>query len=207
MPEPQHLQSRLLVRCLFLDTIEQLPAAMATGNLTVVTDAIVEAVDYDRRTRRVTGVRYVGTKDGKRSSATARLVFLNAGAFNSVHLLLNSRSEAMPNGLTNSSGVLGTQIMDHANALCAIALFPQFNGRTTFGNRPTGAIVARYRNMDVMGRVGHTRGYLFQGEGSAKQLDCWQVRGWGRHCAQGQASPAGHVAVRAGWLGRLLSSG
>jgi choline dehydrogenase-like flavoprotein len=140
-----------------------LPAATATGNLTVVTDAIVEAVDYDPRTKRVTGVRYVNTKDGTRSSATARLVFLNAGAFNSVHLLLNSRSEAMPTGLANSSGVLGTQIMDHANTLSTIALFPQFAGRTTFGNRPTGAIIARYRNMDTMDGVGHTRGYSFQG--------------------------------------------
>lgn len=140
-----------------------LPAAMATGNLTVVTDAIVEGIDYEPATRRVTGVRYVKTKDGTRSRATARMVYLNAGAFNSVHLLLNSRSEAMPNGLANSSGALGTQIMDHANTLSAIALFPQFNGRTTFGNRPTGAIIARYRNMDVMDGAGHTRGYSFQG--------------------------------------------
>jgi choline dehydrogenase-like flavoprotein len=140
-----------------------LPAAMATGNLTVVTDAIVEAIDYDPASGRVTSVRFVKTNDGTRSSATARMVFLNAGAFNSVHLLLNSRSEAVPNGLANSSGVLGTQIMDHPNTLSAIALFPQFNGRTTFGNRPTGAIIARYRNMDVMDGAGHTRGYSFQG--------------------------------------------
>ncbi|MBA4088547.1 MAG: GMC family oxidoreductase [Novosphingobium sp.] len=140
-----------------------LPAAKATGNLTVVTDAIVEAVDYDPKTKRVTGVRYVNTKDGTRGSATARLVFLNAGAFNSVHLLLNSRNEAMPTGLGNSSGVLGTQIMDHANTLSTIALFPQFNDRTTFGNRPTGAIIARYRNMDAMDGDGHTRGFSFQG--------------------------------------------
>lgn len=140
-----------------------LPAAKATGNLTVVTDAIVEHVDYDPATKRVTGVRYVNTKDGSRGSATARMVFLNASAFNSVHVLLNSRSEAMPNGLGNSSGVLGTQIMDHANTLSTIALFPQFNGRTSFGNRPTGVVIARYRNMDEMDGAGHTRGYSYQG--------------------------------------------
>ncbi|MDT0507302.1 GMC family oxidoreductase [Novosphingobium sp. MMS21-SN21R] len=140
-----------------------LPAAQATGNLTVVTDAIVEHVDYDPATRRVTGVRYVNTRDGTRGSATARIVFLNAGAFNSVHLLLNSRSEAMPTGLANSSGVLGTQIMDHASTLSTMALFPQFAGRTSFGNRPTGVVVARYRNMDEMDGTGHTRGFSFQG--------------------------------------------
>lgn len=140
-----------------------LPAARATGNLTVVTDAIVEHVDYDPTTKRVTGVRYVNTKDGTRGSASARMVFLNAGAFNSVHLLLNSRSDAMPNGLGNSSGVLGTHIMDHASTLSTIALFPEFGGRTSFGNRPTGVVIARYRNMDDMDGAGHTRGFSFQG--------------------------------------------
>lgn len=140
-----------------------LPAAQKTGNLTVITDAVVEALDYDPATRRITGVRYVDTKTKQRRRATSRIVFLNAGAFNSVHVLLNSASDAMPHGLANSSGVLGTHIMDHANTLSALALFPGWEGHTTFGNRPTGAIIARYRNMDTMDGVGHTRGFSFQG--------------------------------------------
>lgn len=140
-----------------------LPAAMATGRLTVITDAVVEKLDYDPKTRRITGVRYLDRNTRERKTATARMVFLNAGAFNSVHVLLNSASEAMPNGLANSSGVLGTHIMDHANTLSAIALMPGFEDRTTTGNRPTGVVVARYRNMDAMDGDGHTRGYSFQG--------------------------------------------
>ena len=85
-------------------------------------------------------------------------MFLNAGAFNSVHLLLNSASAAMPHGLANSSGVLGTLIMDHANTLSAMALMPGFEARATFGNRPTGVIIPRYRNHDTHDGVGHTRG-------------------------------------------------
>jgi len=140
-----------------------LPAAMDTGRLTVITDAVVEALDHDLATGRVTGVRYIDRKSGTRKRATARLVFLNAGAFNSVHVLLNSASEAMPNGLANSSGVLGTHIMDHANTLSAMALMPGFEGYASFGNRPTGIVVARYRNMEAMDGAGHTRGYSFQG--------------------------------------------
>lgn len=140
-----------------------LPAAMKTGRLTVVTDAVVEGVDYDPGTRRATGVRYVDTKTKQRGRASARLVFLNAGAFNSVHVLLNSASEAMPNGLANSSGVLGTHIMDHANTLAALALMPGYEGHTSFGNRPTGIVVPRYRNMDTLDGIGHTRGFSFQG--------------------------------------------
>ena len=140
-----------------------LPAATRTGLLTVVTDAQVEKVDYDPVSRRVTGVRWIETKTGARKAATARLVFLNAGAFNSVHLMLNSASEAMPGGLANGSGVLGTHIMDHANTLSAIADFPQFAGHTSFGNRPTGIVIPRFRNLDTLDGKGFTRGYSYQG--------------------------------------------
>jgi choline dehydrogenase-like flavoprotein len=140
-----------------------LPAAKKTGRLTVITDAVVEAIEYDPQVRRVTGVRFVNTNTKQRGRATSKIVFLNAGAFNSVHVLLNSANEAMPNGLANSSGVLGTHIMDHANTLSAKAIMPGFEAHTSFGNRPTGIIVPRYRNMDVMDGAGHTRGFSFQG--------------------------------------------
>ncbi|MEO0031832.1 MAG: hypothetical protein RIS94_1590 [Pseudomonadota bacterium] len=140
-----------------------LPAATKTGRLTVVTDAQVAKMDYDAATRRVTGVRWIETETGARKAATARLVFLNAGAFNSVHLMLNSASAAMPGGLANSSGVLGTHIMDHANTLSAIADFPQFSGHTSFGNRPTGIVIPRFRNLDTLDGNGFTRGYSYQG--------------------------------------------
>jgi choline dehydrogenase-like flavoprotein len=137
-----------------------LPAAQKTGRLTVITDAVVEALDHDAATGRVTGVRYIDTKTRTRRTATAKIVFLNAGSFNSVQILLNSGGER---GLANGSGVLGTHIMDHANTLSAMALMPGFEGHTTFGNRPTGVIIPRYRNMDTMDGVGHTRGFSFQG--------------------------------------------
>ncbi len=140
-----------------------LPAAMATGRLTLVTDSVVEGVDYDPVTRRATGVRFLDTATGKRGSATARAVFLNAGAFNTNHILLRSQSEAMPRGLANSSGVLGTHIMDHATSLSALAIMPGFDDRTSFGNRPTGVVIPRFRNLDTLDGKRFTRGYSYQG--------------------------------------------
>lgn len=139
-----------------------LPAAQATGNLTVWTDSTVEGVDYDPATRRATGVRVLNTATRERKTVTSRAVFLNAGSFNSVHILLRSTSDAFPNGLANSSGVLGRYIMDHATALAAVALIPGFEDRTTFGNRPTGIIVPRFKN--IRGNTEEfSRGYSFQG--------------------------------------------
>ena len=140
-----------------------LPAARATGNLTLVTDSIVDQVEIDPGTKRATGVLILNTATGKRMRATARMIFLNASAFNSVHVLLRSRSEIFPNGLANSSGVLGTHIMDHASTLSGVAMMHGFEDRTSFGNRPTGIVIPRFRNLDKADGQGFTRGYSYQG--------------------------------------------
>jgi len=140
-----------------------LPAARATGNLTLLTDSVVEGLDYDAKHKKISGVRVLDTASGKRSHYTARVVFLNAGAFNSVHLLLRSTSEHFPHGLANGSGVLGTHIMDHANTLSAIAIMPGFETHTTYGGRPTGIVIPRFRNLDKQDVPGFTRGYSYQG--------------------------------------------
>jgi choline dehydrogenase-like flavoprotein len=140
-----------------------LPAAKKTGRLTVVTDSLVEKVEHDPRTNRVTGVVYRDTKAGRLHRVTARVVFLNAGAFNTNHLLLRSRSEQFPNGLGNSIGVLGTHIMDHASTVSTAALMPGFDDRYYFGNRPTGVVIARWRNAGRDEGLGFSRGYSFQG--------------------------------------------
>ena len=140
-----------------------LPAARKTGNLTLVTDAAVEAIEHDPATGRATGVRFIDTRTRERKRATARLVFLNAGSFNSVGVLLRSASEAAPHGLANSSGVLGTHIMDHASTVAGIAIMPGWESHTYFGNRPTGIVIPRFRNMDTLDGRGHTRGFSYQG--------------------------------------------
>jgi choline dehydrogenase-like flavoprotein len=139
-----------------------LPAARATGNLTLLTDHVGERIDVDAKTRRATGVRALDTKSRRGRTYSARMVFVCAGAFNSVAVLLRSASVQHPNGLANGSGVLGRYIMDHANGLAAVGPVPGFEAHTTFGNRPTGIIVPRFRN--VMTRDERfLRGYSYQG--------------------------------------------
>ena len=94
-----------------------LPAAQATGNLTLLTDSLVETINYDASRRRVDSVNVLNRRTRSRTRYTGKVVFLCAGAFNSVALLLRSASEAFPKGLANSSGVLGHYIMDHANTV------------------------------------------------------------------------------------------
>ena len=75
-----------------------LPAAERTGNLTVVTDAIVETLDYDHAKRRISAVRVIDAKTKQRRSYQARVVFLCASTIPTAQILLHSKSEFFPNG-------------------------------------------------------------------------------------------------------------
>jgi choline dehydrogenase-like flavoprotein len=72
-----------------------LPAARATGRLTLRSDAMVSNLEYDPATKRVTGVRVVDTKTKQAEVIPARLVFLCASAMASVQVLMNSREAGM----------------------------------------------------------------------------------------------------------------
>jgi len=142
-----------------------LPAAMATGNLTVLADAVVTGLDYDETKKRVTGVRVVdaNTKAGK--TYRSRIVFLCASSNSSVHILLNSRAEGRQDSFANRSGALGRYVMDHIFRVSVGGTVPGFDDITEYGRRPGGIYVPRFRNLGRQGEeeVDFVRGYGFQG--------------------------------------------
>src|SRR5437588_1355576 len=90
-----------------------LPAAQATGKLTLRPHSVVHSLIYDSASRKVTGVRVI---DGQTKAALefhGRIVFLNASTLESTRILLNSSTPEFSNGLANSSGQLGHNLMDH----------------------------------------------------------------------------------------------
>ena len=139
-----------------------LPAARATGNLTIITDAIVESVTYDPATRRATGVRAVNRLTKQGVTYEARLVFLNASAINSAALLLNSRSEAFPRGLANGSDQVGRNLMDHVSCGQVVGTFHGFEDQPWQNDRPTGIYVPRYGNITEEDKP-YLRGFGIQG--------------------------------------------
>jgi len=141
-----------------------LPAARKTGRLTVVTDAIVESVLYDDRTDRAIGVRVIdaNTKDAR--EYRGRLIFLNASTIGTAQVLLNSKSRRFPNGLANSSGEVGHNLMDHLSKAGARGVVPGLENEYYFGRRPTGAYIPRFRNLSGKpdSGVSFVRGYGIQ---------------------------------------------
>jgi len=140
-----------------------LPAARRTGNLTVVTDAIVERLDYDHAKRRVSAVRVMDAKTKQGRSYQARVVFVCASTIGTAQILLSSRSEYFPNGLANSSDAVGRYLMDHVVGLGASGTHPGFLDRYYYGRRPTGFYLPRYINITERDGVDFVRGFAFQG--------------------------------------------
>ena len=140
-----------------------LPAAERTGNLTIVTDAIVHSLVHDPATGKVSGVRVIDTNTKLGKTYEAKIVFLNASTIGTAQILLNSQSEAMPRGLANSSDMVGRNLMDHLFALSTAGIFPNGpNDSFYHGRRPNGLYIPRFRNVTEAGD-GFVRGYGYQG--------------------------------------------
>lgn len=107
--------------------------AEATGNVTVVPLANVLRLELDRQ-RRVDRAIYA-TPDKVEHQATARVFVLAAHAVESARLLLLSKSAAFPDGLANSTGMVGKCFMEHLSyirmGLVDGLLFPYLHGFET----------------------------------------------------------------------------
>lgn len=95
----------------FQSTTVLLPPALATGRLTIETDAMVHTVELDLAGR-ARGVLYTDRRTGARKRARARVVVLAASAGETARILLNSKSPGFPDGLANGSGLVGRYLMD-----------------------------------------------------------------------------------------------
>jgi choline dehydrogenase-like flavoprotein len=152
-----------------------LPAAMATGNLTLRPFSIVTRVLYDKDKKKATGVEIVDATDNKTYQYKSKIVFLCASAFNSTWVLFNSATDVWPEGLGSSSGELGHNVMDHHFRVGAEGVAEGFDDKYYFGRRPTGFYIPRFRNL-YNDKRDYLRGFGYQG-GASRQ-------GWNRQIAE-----------------------
>jgi choline dehydrogenase-like flavoprotein len=152
-----------------------LPAAMATGNLTLRPFSIVTKVLYDKDKKKATGVEIVDAQDNKTYEYKSKVVFLCASAFNSTWVLFNSATDVWQGGLGSSSGELGHNVMDHHFRVGADGIAEGYDDKYYFGRRPTGFYIPRFRNVGNDKRD-YTRGFGYQGAASRQ--------GWNRQIAE-----------------------
>jgi choline dehydrogenase-like flavoprotein len=139
-----------------------LPDALATGNLTLVPNAVVREITVDTNTARPNGVSVVDRRSRRQFYVPARAVVLSASSLESTRILLNSVSSQHPNGLGNSSGVLGHYLFDQIYVKGVVtAIVPEARGGKAPRNLMGGAgYVVRFRNVGKRDQK-FLRGYTY----------------------------------------------
>ena len=146
----------------FSTNASTMPAAFATGNLTLRPHSLVNKIIYDERKQRAVGVEIIDTETRQTHEFFARVIFLNASTVATTFILLNSTSSRFPNGLGNGSDQVGRNLMDHHKGLSIAARVEGFEDKYYYGRRPCPIYIPRFRNINEK-TPGFIRGYHFGG--------------------------------------------
>lgn len=152
-----------------------LPAAMATGNLTLRPWSIVTRILYDKDKKRATGVEILDAENNQTYVYKSKIVFLNASTLNSAWVLMNSATDIWPDGLGSSSGELGHNIMDHHYNVGASGIMEGYEDKYYYGRRANGIYIVRFANF-FGDKRDYLRGFGYQGAASRE--------GWQRNVAE-----------------------
>jgi choline dehydrogenase-like flavoprotein len=158
----------------FSSNSSTLPAAQATGNLTIRPYSAVTEIIYDKNTKKATGVRILDTETKEYLEYNAKIIFLNASTIASAQILMQSANDVWEDGLGGSSGELGHNLMDHHFFAGAMGIYDGLQDQYYKGQRPNSLYIPRFRN--IPGKPETKRNYLrgFGYQGAASRTDWTQ---------------------------------
>jgi choline dehydrogenase-like flavoprotein len=151
----------------FSSNSSTLPAAEATGNMTIRPNSIVYEIIYDETKKKATGVKIIDSESKLTYEFKSKIIFMCASTVPTTSILMQSKSSRFPNGLGNDSGELGHNLMDHHFQIGADGTYDGFEDKYYTGRRPNGIYIPRFQNIG-----GNTkskdflRGYGYQGGAS-----------------------------------------
>ncbi len=131
----------------FTSNSSTLPAAKKTGKLTLKSHSIVRSIIYDEQKNKVVGVRVIDAISMEKTTYYARVIFLCASTLATTGILMRSKNNTFPNGLANSSGVLGHYLMDHHKNVGGTGVMEGFKNKYYKGFRPAGMAIPSFRNV------------------------------------------------------------
>ena len=177
----------------FSSNSSTLPAAEATGNMTLRVNSVVSEVLYDADTKKATGVRLIDVETKEVIEYQAKVIFLCASTVASTSILLQSTSDRFPNGMGNDSGELGHNLMDHHFRVGATATVEGYEDKYYTGRRPNGIYIPRFRNLGgVTNRKDFIRGYGYQGGASrGNWTEMISEMGYGEELKEAIMKPGG----------------
>ena len=151
----------------FSSNSSTLPAAEATGNMTLRPNSIVYEIIYDETKKKATGVKIIDSESKLTYEFKSKIIFMCASTVPTTSILMQSRSSRFPNGLGNDSGELGHNLMDHHFQIGADGVYDGFEDQYYTGRRPNGIYIPRFQNIGGnTKRKDFLRGYGYQGGAS-----------------------------------------
>jgi len=134
--------------------------AQKTGRMTLFTDAPVARI-LMRDGGKAQGIEYIDARTREAKRIHAKFIVMCASTLESTRLLMNSK-------IANSSGVLGTHLMDHIYQAGVSGIMPIAEAKPWAGmpRRPNGIYIPRFRNLKEKSTNGFIRGYGYQGGSS-----------------------------------------
>lgn len=132
----------------FSTNASTMPAAIATGNLTVRPGSLVTQVLYDEQKSKASGVEIMDTGTKKTEQFFAKLIFVNASTVATAAILLRSTSHRFPNGLGNSSDQVGRNLMDHHKGISITGTVEGYEDKYYYGRRPNPLYIPKFRNIN-----------------------------------------------------------
>ena len=151
----------------FSSNSSTLPAAAATGNMTLRPNSIVYEMIYDEQKKKATGVKIIDSESNLTYEFKSKIIFMCASTVPTTSILMQSKSNRFTNGLGNDSGELGHNVMDHHFQIGADANYEGFEDKYYTGRRPNGIYIPRFQN--IGGKTNSKdflRGYGYQGGAS-----------------------------------------
>ena len=139
-----------------------LPDAIASGNLTLVPNAVARQITVDSNTGLVSGVSYLDRVSKREYHIPAKVLLVGASTLESTRLMLNSKSRQYPDGLANSSGILGHYLIDQIYVKNVVtAIVPEAKGgKATRNLMGGGGYIVRFRNLQKREK-NFLRGYTY----------------------------------------------
>jgi len=185
----------------FSSNSSTLPAAFATGNLSLRPFSVVSEIIYNDKTQRAEGVKVIDALNGEGYEFYARVIFVNASTIATAALLLNSQSDRFPQGLGNDSGQLGHNLMDHHSSAGASGIYNGYKDSYYKGRRPCGFLIPRYRNLNGDKQMNYLRGYNLQGHGERQEWTdrYYHTQGFGAKFKDTITTPGPWTVWMAGW--------
>jgi choline dehydrogenase-like flavoprotein len=170
--------------------------ALASGNCTLISNAMAYKVLTDPERNLARGVLYIDRNTRQAREVQARVVILCAQSQESVRILLNSATPQHSNGLANSSGVLGHYLTAHVRSGGGSGEFPSFGAKPSLGGpkKPWGIYIARFRNLpNDPPYKKFLRGFGYEGESSTEFN--WGAPGFGEAYKKSLREPRTRIGI------------